>query len=87
MKWARHQGRRSFGYFPCPRKESDQPPGCPRPDLERNLWNVKERNQLPIALGTGTPPRIKMVDIAATRFEHHPRPVARNGAKMCATNR
>src|SRR5258706_4158442 len=29
--WARLQGRPSFGYFPWPRKASDQPPGCPRP--------------------------------------------------------
>ena len=28
---ARLLGRPSFGYFPWLRKESDQPPGCPRP--------------------------------------------------------
>ena len=30
---ARIQGRPSFGYFPWPRKESDQLPGCPRPGV------------------------------------------------------
>ena len=80
-----NQRRPSFGYFPWPRKESDQPPGCPRP-----LLQIKDDWQIALQIGG---PILDAIDLAAFSNvrvgDMHPVPAAasRGGGCDCSARK